>query len=358
MFDRIEVKRFRGITSLDAGPLARVNIFTGRNGSGKTSVLEAVLVLGNYTSPHSLLNLSQHRDMPLPSLQFDIPLRSYFYNMDPDPANAPILTAEVRGERRVLEIGAIFGAPREVSAQPTGEGGQMPLLGSVAPDQMAGVQFKLSSRPETRGGRIVLQPHGSQIIAGSGAPANQKGAFFVDSRRMTSIAETAEILTRLIQNRHIEELYNLLQSVSPKVKSLSPGLRGGQPIILADVGGPTLLPIQLLGDGFCRACLIGAGLVGSGSELLVVDEIDSGLHHSVIKPFWEVVASLGRSLGVQVFCTTHNDEMIGAAVAAFENCPNDLAVFRLDRNAAGNHRAVRYDYERLLAADKLQVEVR
>ena len=44
-FKNIEIKNFRGIDHLTIDDFSRVNVFLGQNSSGKTSVLEAILML-------------------------------------------------------------------------------------------------------------------------------------------------------------------------------------------------------------------------------------------------------------------------------------------------------------------------
>ena len=45
MYTSLSIKNFRAFQSLEVEGLKRVNLFTGRNNSGKTSVLEAVYLL-------------------------------------------------------------------------------------------------------------------------------------------------------------------------------------------------------------------------------------------------------------------------------------------------------------------------
>lgn len=49
-FKNIEIKNFRGIDHLAIDDLSRVNVFLGQNGSGKTSILEAILMLAGMYS--------------------------------------------------------------------------------------------------------------------------------------------------------------------------------------------------------------------------------------------------------------------------------------------------------------------
>ena len=50
-FKNIEIKNFRGIDHLKIDVFSRVNVFFGQNGSGKTSILEAILMSAGMSNP-------------------------------------------------------------------------------------------------------------------------------------------------------------------------------------------------------------------------------------------------------------------------------------------------------------------
>ncbi|MDR0511034.1 MAG: AAA family ATPase [Rikenellaceae bacterium] len=57
LLNKLEIENFRGFDSLEIDGLSKLNLFVGKNNSGKTSVLEALfLVFGmsNPTGPHSI----------------------------------------------------------------------------------------------------------------------------------------------------------------------------------------------------------------------------------------------------------------------------------------------------------------
>ena len=50
-FKNLEIKNFRGIEHLTIDDLSRVNVFLGQNSSGKSSVLESLLLLMGMSNP-------------------------------------------------------------------------------------------------------------------------------------------------------------------------------------------------------------------------------------------------------------------------------------------------------------------
>jgi AAA15 family ATPase/GTPase len=90
----------------------------------------------------------------------------------------------------------------------------------------------------------------------------------------------------------------------------------------------------------------------------LVDEIENGLHHSILSKVWQVIGDAARRFDTQIFAATHSFECIQAAHQAFEKSESyDFQLHRLER-IAGKIQAVTYDQETLAAAVKSDLEVR
>jgi hypothetical protein len=125
-----------------------------------------------------------------------------------------------------------------------------------------------------------------------------------------------------------------------------------------DVGNGRLLPVSIMGDGVQRlGSILMAGIAASGG-LLLIDEIENGIHHSVLKQVFEVIGHAARENDVQIFATTHSYECIQAAQAAFAGeHANDLRLHRLEV-VKGGLNAITYPGDVLQAALDMEREVR
>lgn len=63
MFTSVAVRNFRGLGSLDVGDLAPINLFTGLNNAGKTSLLEAFFLLSGGGNPELATNVNVVRGL-------------------------------------------------------------------------------------------------------------------------------------------------------------------------------------------------------------------------------------------------------------------------------------------------------
>jgi AAA15 family ATPase/GTPase len=64
-----------------------------------------------------------------------------------------------------------------------------------------------------------------------------------------------------------------------------------------------------------------------------VDEIENGLHHSILTKVWKVIFQMARTLNVQVFATSHSWDCIESFQDAANSDPGDGVLVRLTANA-------------------------
>ena len=70
------------------------------------------------------------------------------------------------------------------------------------------------------------------------------------------------------------------------------------------------MPISTFGDGLRRILALRLSFVGTANGFLLADEIDTGLHWTVIEEMWRFVVEVAPKNNVQVFATTHSYDCI------------------------------------------------
>ena len=92
--------------------------------------------------------------------------------------------------------------------------------------------------------------------------------------------------------------------------------------------------------------------------MVLVDEIENGLHHSVMEKVWAAIATFARRYNVQIFASTHSHECFRAARQALHSeKEDDLRLYRIE-HSRGKLRTIRYDREMMDSALEFDVEVR
>lgn len=117
------------------------------------------------------------------------------------------------------------------------------------------------------------------------------------------------------------------------------------------------LPLRALGDGANRLFGLALALASARDGLLLVDEIENGLHYSVQPDVWRLVFEMATRLNVQVFATTHSYDCIKAFEEAARESEEEGVLVRLarkgDRTLVGE-----FDERELEIAVEGEIEVR
>ncbi len=98
------------------------------------------------------------------------------------------------------------------------------------------------------------------------------------------------------------------------------------------------------------------GLVQARGKLLLVDEIDIGLHYSAQTSMWQMIKRAAEQLDVQVFATTHSRDCIEALARLARpdvTDKSDVTIQRID-----GERAVVFDEQDLYRAADRGIAVR
>ncbi|MEM7656612.1 MAG: AAA family ATPase, partial [Bacteroidota bacterium] len=117
-------------------------------------------------------------------------------------------------------------------------------------------------------------------------------------------------------------------------------------------------PIDRLGEGMNRLIGLVLALFNSQGGFLLIDELENGLHYSVIPKVWEYLFHFARELDVQIFATTHSRDCV-EAFAKVANQPNASArMIRLYADSTGITQSETFSSETIQAALQLEEEVR
>ena len=79
IYQTLEIENFRGIKKLEVKDLNSINIFVGKNNSGKSSILEALFLLTGISNPELILRIDRFRNL-IHSEEDDF--RFAFYNLN------------------------------------------------------------------------------------------------------------------------------------------------------------------------------------------------------------------------------------------------------------------------------------
>ena len=157
-------------------------------------------------------------------------------------------------------------------------------------------------------------------------------------------------------SRHLDEKVQQMGVVNDM--GGAPGSLSNRGVLVKLQGHPRPVPLKSFGDGAVRLFGVALELTHSRDGLLLIDEAENGLHHTVQADFWRLVLQAAHDGDVQVLATTHSwDCIVGFARAATECEHTDGVLVRLEPGDDGC-RAVVYSEEELAIAADQRIEVR
>ena len=134
--------------------------------------------------------------------------------------------------------------------------------------------------------------------------------------------------------------------------------KAGRRFIVRLSDDPFPIPLTSLGDGAIRLFGVALALANSRNGFLLIDEAENGIHYSVQRDYWRMILQTAHKDNVQVVATTHSWDCVrGFAQAATEFGDAEGVLVRLERDDDGM-RAIEYSEEELKIAAEQGIEVR
>ena len=182
---------------------------------------------------------------------------------------------------------------------------------------------------------------------------------FMAAVHRENLQTTASRLGQLQLLGKEDKVLEFIHPLEPRLRGLLSITIRNTPVIHAyidDTSRP--IPVHLLGEGLNRMLLLALAMSEAAGGLVLVDEIENGLHYSVQEEVFSLLLDLAHSFDVQIFATTHSGECIRAAHRALgEHMDEEFGYYHLERFPEGVE-AVRFDREMLETAIAHNMEVR
>ena len=367
----LTIKGFRGIDELSISRLGRVTLLAGKNGVGKTTVLDAVRVYaarGRYSTLSRLLwdreevavTTDESSDIRLAP-----DLRSLFHGRDVSqktsilvgPSNVTdhltIKTTTLISEQTNFFEPETDSVPKQVLQVEYG-GNEQILPWSVTLDE----SFASLSHMTATVRRILRQYNKEEPPTeieceslGPGLPNNNDLSRYWDGVALTDDEERAVTALRMVFGKQIVDM-----AVIGDHQAI--GRTIGQRAMVRIKEHERPIPLKSLGDGALRLLGVALALANSRNGFLLIDEAENGIHHSIQRDYWRMVLQTAQENNVQVLATTHSwDCVTGFAQAATELEDVEGVLVRLSRSN-GELRAIEYPEEELAIAAEQGIEVR
>ncbi len=360
MYKSLSIRNFRHFENLEITGFERLNLITGVNNVGKTALLEAIFTLCGAPSPVMVNRINRSRGIASLAAKDsgwdESPWDSIFPYFD-SSLITNLSTEMEHGESRSVEL-RVLRDPSELEDAPTWVKRDLSDdLSSLTTQSGAFVlQLKYQQGTSTINRYLVNRP--ASLARYGVATEPSFPAYMLSDLSRVPAAFLATLFGKLETRGEEYIVLEALRIVEPRLKRLTTVYMGRDPILHGQLEHTRLIPLPLMGGGTARLAELACHLANCRGGVLLIDEIENGLHHSVLGKVWLTLGKLAEDLDVQVFATTHSDECIQAAHEAFsEMLDYNFCLFRLDR-VDGRIVPVALMRDKLEAAIESNIEVR
>lgn len=363
LYASFTIENFRCFEELTIEPLARVNLICGENNTGKTALLEALWLHSGPNSPDLGLRLLGFRGISAPDPRRL--LHDLFSNFDAERT----ITFEANGSWGIRTLSVyIQASDAEVfSIQPAEElpaflaGSQEPGMSAVSNSEIvldytdehdqnyiSTGRWEISRPPIPKGLPPLPLALASQGLAMNQARVpSMPSSVLQSARHRNSVEEDIGRFGDLELDGMADDIVECLRAVDPRIQRLTTIAAPPAPMIYAHIGLGRPVPMGFLGDGVGRLLSMALAFQNASNGMILIDEVENGLHHSALQGVWENLNRLSQRFNVQVFATTHSYECMLAARDAFKAMEQqDLHIHRLNRRDDGVD-ATTYSFEAL-----------
>lgn len=365
--DNVEIQGFRGLKVLRLEDLGLINILVGENNCGKTSVLEALSILCNAEDPNEWIRMAGRRDFGGLDETRLISIRFAFSKSHTNllsegidtltcrmkcNGNYPIrsLHVELKDLFRIYDKknpGTIFDEPERLDPS------------SPSNDILKGIEIK----------HYIESVNGSTNESESNLKHSTVPIIIWDRGFIDTISNHVYFSSKCVSitpvSHHLHHVQVYFKSMTAFAES---GLQTKDLLQIFDPGvidiplasfltnRATLYikhkvlgvaPITVFGDGMRRAALIAGALIHlHGGGVLLIDEIEAGIHVKALKKVFSWLVNIAREFNVQIFVTTHSLEALDAIIATSSEHLEDIVAYHLSPSA-DETRVKRYSGELL-----------
>jgi AAA15 family ATPase/GTPase len=355
-----EVNNFRCLQNFRMEDIGQVNLIAGMNNVGKTALLEALFLHIGSTNPELALRIERWRGLGLLSESTGTLWKTLFWQFQ-DQVPIRIMAKNVEGQKRDLTI-TLSPSPSGVLEEMSMKDGSE-LFGSLGQDLIFNYvdetqeTHKVKATPlfSKKGDIVRFQLR----IEPPFKPSPFVGIFLLGWLQSSGPEEEVHRFSDLRIKKQEGILEKALKNIEPRLEKLEILSPKGVSMIHGHLSGyDEPVPLQLLGDGARRVASILLAMGAARDGVLLVDEIENGIHYSVMKSLWEVIAEASDLFHTQVFATTHSQDCIYAAHEIFSSREYyNFRLHRLDR-IDGHVKAATYNQESLGGALSIPLEVR
>jgi ABC-type branched-subunit amino acid transport system ATPase component len=378
MIHSLKLNGYRGFSKFAMDGLGRINLLVGKNNSGKTSILEALMLLAVGTDPSVLWRVVTRRgeqaipeQAPGRAIQPELEIAHLFHGHEIKVGAEFSIATQNQKPGRSLRY-RIEATKAEESPVLFAQ------LGQVAEEEVAAsrLALKINGSPgatlppiplsKQMAIRQELFPHLANIARGVKSDFGTPQFITTES---LNVGELLALWNNIVLTADEDRVVKALQFLDPAIERIASFNMGASVYAYSGIpsrggfavrmrGTESRIPIGSFGDGMWRILALAVAISRAKGNLLLVDEIDTGLHYSVMADMWKLINSAAEAFNVQVFATTHSYDCVHSLASICRDVENSQSVITIHRIEPDKPASVRFTEAQIKIAADRELEIR
>ena len=335
MIEKIRIKNYRGIKSLEINNLKKYNFFIGNNGSSKTTSLEAIFsAIPN--DGNAIVIMANSRGMQVKLNNNN----SFFYNSNISDDIEFTLNDDITTKISLKNI-------NRLNNNLLNSNNYNEFIYNISvfeKNNKTLYESNFGIDPSNRIFPIEIKTNteGNEYI-------EKYGRCFWISPLTKYQYGIAQITKEMIENKKKEYILKAIGFFEEDIDDI---VSDGTEVLLSKKGVGKMLPISSFGGGLSSALDIITCLFYDGITSIFIDEAETGLHYTNFPKFCEVLIDISTNKNIQFFITTHSDEFLKDFYNILVKKRNeDITTYRFQK-IDSDIKIVYYPYERAVRALK------
>lgn len=306
MIEVVEISNFKGFSNLVLENLNTVNVITGQNNAGKTSLLEAIFMFYDRGNPD--IHLRPHASRGIQA--FEMTAESMWGGLFNDFDFDKKITISITENKKKDRMECIYRSRGNFSATSQIYSTQNYTSSNTYISSEA-LQISYHSHKNKPMGEIDV------YFAKGQAQANFKNVVEIKKQAVSvtpSKSTNLQFFGIIDRFKKMDLLIDCLKIIEPEISSVSAVPTSAGVSLYVDVGKKIKIPISYLGDGVSKMLSIASAIIANPDSIVLIDEMENGIYYQHFPNMWEILIHIAHLNRSQLFITTHSyDSMTGLA---------------------------------------------
>ena len=377
MLASLDIKNYRNLKDLRIKSLSRINLVTGKNNTGKSTILEAIAIYAtkadltliyqfigdrgeNYRNIETVKNATETNIRALSSLFTN---RKVSFEKK-DAISIGSIESTLFGDDKALDESVSLRFVKYFEELQRDNQGGIISRRRIAPDsesdkQLANYKVGIEYRVGSSSFTLPLDEDRPYRFGFRGVGASESFQFIrtrnIDKETNGKLWDNIALTDK---EHYVIDALKIIEPATERIAFIEENSRERSAVIKLS-NSQNILPLRSMGDGINRILTIILALVNSDKGYLLIDEFENGLHHTVQRQLWNIIFNVAQKLNIQVFATTHSEDCISGFEDVLNRPDNSLdgKLIRLD-NFNGIIKQVEFDADELKIASDQNIETR